>query len=137
MAETKDKLATLEDLEIVYKAAGKVSTVNSVAPDENKNITLTATDIKTSDGTTVEAAIAASGKVDTVNNIAPDKDKNISLAAGDIPYGESNVGEALNQSSEAITAQASIDDTGLITYSNTNGTALYTLQLPLYDGGVG
>ena len=48
--------------------------------------------------------IDAAGKVDTVNNIAPDEDKNISLAAGDIPYGESNVGEALNQSSEAIVA---------------------------------
>ena len=33
-------------------------------------------------------------------------------------------------------AQASINSTGLITYKNSGGTSLFTLQLPLYNGGV-
>lgn len=33
-------------------------------------------------------------------------------------------------------AQASISSTGLITYKNSGGTSLFTLQLPLYNGGV-
>ena len=32
--------------------------------------------------------------------------------------------------------QASINSTGLITYKNSGGTSLFTLQLPLYNGGV-
>lgn len=32
--------------------------------------------------------------------------------------------------------QASINSSGLITYKNSSGTSLFTLQLPLYDGGV-
>lgn len=33
-------------------------------------------------------------------------------------------------------AQASINSTGLITYKNSGGSSLFTLQLPLYNGGV-
>lgn len=35
-----------------------------------------------------------------------------------------------------ILSSASIDNAGLITYKNANNTAVFTLQLPLYDGGV-
>lgn len=35
-----------------------------------------------------------------------------------------------------IPAQASINSTGLITYKNSEGSSLFTLQLPLYNGGV-
>ena len=31
---------------------------------------------------------------------------------------------------------ASISNTGLVTFKNSSGTALFTLQLPLYNGGV-
>lgn len=37
---------------------------------------------------------------------------------------------------KTIPASATIDSSGLITYKNSSGTALFTLQLPLYDGGV-
>lgn len=36
----------------------------------------------------------------------------------------------------AVVTQASIDANGLITYKNSSGTSLFTLQLPLYTGGV-
>lgn len=36
----------------------------------------------------------------------------------------------------AVAASASISDTGLITYKNSSGTALFTLQLPVYNGSV-
>ena len=35
-----------------------------------------------------------------------------------------------------VATQASINSTGLITYKNSGGTSLFTLQLPLYNGGV-
>jgi hypothetical protein len=35
-----------------------------------------------------------------------------------------------------IPAQASISSSGLITYKNSSGTSLFTLQLPIYDGDV-
>lgn len=35
-----------------------------------------------------------------------------------------------------IPTQASINSSGLITYKNSSGTSLFTLQLPLYSGGV-
>lgn len=35
-----------------------------------------------------------------------------------------------------VPTQASIDSTGLITFKNSSGTSLFTLQLPLYSGGV-
>lgn len=35
-----------------------------------------------------------------------------------------------------VATQASISNTGLITYKNSSGTSLFTLQLPLYNGGV-
>lgn len=35
-----------------------------------------------------------------------------------------------------VVTQASINSTGLITYKNSGGTSLFTLQLPLYNGGV-
>ena len=35
-----------------------------------------------------------------------------------------------------VATQASINSTGLITYKNSSGTSLFTLQLPLYNGGV-
>lgn len=38
--------------------------------------------------------------------------------------------------SSSIPAQASIDSNGLITFKNSSNTALFTLQLPLYNGGV-
>ena len=46
-----------------------------------------------------------------------------------------------NCSGNAATAtnaptQASINSSGLITYKNSSGTSLFTLQLPLYNGGV-
>lgn len=34
-----------------------------------------------------------------------------------------------------ISSSASISETGLITYKNSDGTVLFTLQLPLYAGG--
>lgn len=37
--------------------------------------------------------------------------------------------------SNAITA-ASINNTGLISYKNSSGTTVFTLQLPKYDGSV-
>lgn len=47
---------------------------------------------------------------------------------------------ALDTTSFATTAtvatQASISSSGLITYKNSSGTSLFTLQLPLYNGGV-
>ena len=39
--------------------------------------------------------------------------------------------------STAVTTQAIIDNTGLITYKNSSDTSLYTVQLPLFDGGAG
>lgn len=38
-------------------------------------------------------------------------------------------------SDDATPTQASVNATGLITYKNSSGTALFTLQLPLYNGG--
>ena len=35
-----------------------------------------------------------------------------------------------------VATQASINSSGLITYKNSSGTSLFTLQLPLYNGGV-
>ena len=35
-----------------------------------------------------------------------------------------------------VATQASINSTGLITYKNSSGTSLFTLQLPIYNGGV-
>ena len=35
-----------------------------------------------------------------------------------------------------VATQASINSSGLITYENSSGTSLFTLQLPLYNGGV-
>ena len=35
-----------------------------------------------------------------------------------------------------VPASASIDSSGLITFDNSGGTALFTLQLPIYNGGV-
>lgn len=37
---------------------------------------------------------------------------------------------------KTIPASATIDSSGLITYKNSSGTALFTVQLPLYDGSV-
>ena len=36
----------------------------------------------------------------------------------------------------SVPASATIDSSGLITYKNSSGTALFTVQLPIYDGGV-
>ena len=36
----------------------------------------------------------------------------------------------------ALAASATIDNNGLITFKNSNGTALFTLQLPIYNGAV-
>ena len=36
----------------------------------------------------------------------------------------------------SIPASASIDSSGLIEFDNSGGTALFTLQLPIYNGGV-
>lgn len=35
-----------------------------------------------------------------------------------------------------VPASATVGSTGLITFSNSGGTALFTVQLPLYDGSV-
>lgn len=35
-----------------------------------------------------------------------------------------------------IATSASISNTGLITFKNSSNTAVFTLQLPVYDGGV-
>lgn len=36
----------------------------------------------------------------------------------------------------SVAASASINDAGLITFKNSDNTSLFTLQLPLYNGGV-
>ena len=36
---------------------------------------------------------------------------------------------------EACVKSASISSSGLVTFKNSSGTALFTLQLPLYNGG--
>ena len=38
--------------------------------------------------------------------------------------------------SVAIPAAATVDATGLVSFQNSSGTALFPLQLPLYAGGV-
>lgn len=35
-----------------------------------------------------------------------------------------------------LLASASVDSAGLVSFKNSNGTTLFTLQLPLYAGGV-
>ena len=44
-----------------------------------------------------------------------------------------NLGAA---SADTVPTQAGIDSSGLITFKNSSNTALFTLQLPLYNGGV-
>lgn len=48
------------------------------------------------------------------------------------------VADAITSRAAATTVatQASISNTGLITYKNSSGTSLFTLQLPIYNGGV-
>lgn len=41
-----------------------------------------------------------------------------------------------NISANNILASASVDSTGLISFKNSSNTAIFTLQLPLYNGGV-
>lgn len=36
----------------------------------------------------------------------------------------------------SVPTQATISSTGLITFKNSEGTSLFTVQLPLYDGSV-
>ncbi len=36
-----------------------------------------------------------------------------------------------------LSTSASIDGTGLITFKNDDNTTVFTLQLPIYNGGVG
>lgn len=51
-----------------------------------------------------------------------------------LPNGsEYNIKDATARSNEI--KSASVSSTGLITYKNENGAALFTLQLPLYQGG--
>lgn len=47
---------------------------------------------------------------------------------------DSTLGKWINDS--VIPVSASIDNTGLITWKDSANTALFTLQLPLYNGGV-
>lgn len=44
-----------------------------------------------------------------------------------------NLGAA---SADTVPTQASVDSSGLITFKNSSSAALFTLQLPLYNGGV-
>ncbi len=44
-------------------------------------------------------------------------------------------GQLQELSAEMPTA-AEVDETGLIVFQNDDGTQLFSLQLPLYDGGV-
>lgn len=51
-----------------------------------------------------------------------------------LPDGSSyNIKDATARDNEI--KSASVDSTGLITYKNENGAALFVLQLPLYRGG--
>jgi len=43
---------------------------------------------------------------------------------------------ALSDLNDNIAQSASIDSGGLITFKNSDNTAVFTLQLPLYSGGV-
>lgn len=36
----------------------------------------------------------------------------------------------------SVPASGAVDSTGAITFANASGTALFTVQLPLYNGGV-
>lgn len=51
-----------------------------------------------------------------------------------LPNGsEYNIKDATARSNEI--KSTTISNTGLITFKNASGTALFTLQLPLYQGG--
>ena len=44
--------------------------------------------------------------------------------------------QAIDGLKDDIAQSASIDSGGLITFKNSDNTAVFTLQLPLYNGGV-
>lgn len=109
--------------------------------------------IKASDLNHIEQGIADN------NSNKVDKESGKGLSANDYTTNEKEklagiaaeanktvVDNALNASSSnpvsnsaisaALTSAASIDANGLITFKNSSNTALFTLQLPLYSGGV-
>lgn len=104
-------------------SAAKVNnhTVNSDVPS-NAVFTDTVTTATTSGSGNAVTAITASNGALTVT-----KGTTFLTSHQDIS-GKANV--------TAVAASASISNTGLITYKNSSGTALFTLQLPLYNGTV-
>lgn len=65
------------------------------------------------------------------------------LDAGDLEYDDEEtytsgtVGKEISNLKGGLTRSASIDSGGLISFKNDDNTTVFTLQLPIYNGGVG
>ena len=104
----------------------------STTPSANDNSTRVAT--------TAFVASAISGiSVPTASSTTPAMDgtanvgSETTFARGDHVHPT----DTSRAASTSVTTQATIDNTGLITYKNSGNTSLYTVQLPLFDGGSG
>lgn len=79
------------------------------------------------------------GAVNSVNG----KTGTVVLDAGDLEYDDEGtyssdtVGKALTDLKGDLAQSASIDSGGLISFKNDDNTTVFTLQLPIYNGGVG
>lgn len=121
-------------------ALGLTAGSNVTLTNSNGTVTISATD------TTYESKSAASGGTDVSLVTTGEKytwnNKQSKITTSGILKGNGSgtisaatAGTDYAAPSSVVT-QASIDANGLITYKNSSGTSLFTLQLPLYNGGV-
>lgn len=102
--------------------------------------TPTSSDSSTKVATTAFVASAVSGiSVPTASSTTPAMDgtaatgSETTFARGDHVHPT----DTSRAATTVVTTQASIGSDGLITYKNSGNTSLYTVQLPLFDGGTG
>lgn len=119
---------------ITVDALGHVSSVTSVQKSD-----ITALGIPGQDTTYSAATTSADGLMSSTDKTKLDGITAGSIASGNTGYATG--GDVYTELSEkaattSVPASASVGSTGLVTFKNSSGTDLFTVQLPLYNGGV-
>lgn len=114
--EPSDREPSPEEQSAISQLMAEVGDLSELTTTENDNLVDAINEIAQGGGITVDSAMSSSSTNPVQNKV---------------------INTAIEGLKDDLSTSASIDSSGIISFKNEDDTTVFTLQLPIYNGGVG